>query len=244
MKPLTHTSNLRNAVGTPWEIFRQEIPVSSKTAANNTRIVDIYAKSGDLGGSENYYGTLTALDADHKFGYNILATGAKAGAVRWTLGSIIAEVWVNALEQAARDEAAEKFAGTYASSESSTHSNITFKMDDDRPGLGVSEWYNNGVDVLGSLRAYRKIPKAATLSLRLYPMNKFGNELTFRSVIEVFPETYITGAMATNCITWPTVDGLFYGGNGLDEFAFTIENGTVTNVTPRAMRVTLGKNKK
>jgi hypothetical protein len=243
MKPLTHTSNLRNAIGAPWEIFRQEIPVSGKTAANNTRVVDIYAKSGDLGGSEHYYGTLTAFDMDHHFGFNILATGKRAGAVRWILGSLISEVWVNAFEQAARDEAGVNFAGTYESTEAGPASNITFTLDDDRPGLGVGEWFNNGINMIDSLRAIENIPSAANVSLRLYPLNKFGNELTFRSVIEAFPQGYITGPMATNCITWPTVDSLYYGSEGFDEFAFKVENGEVTAVTPRALRQTLGKQK-
>lgn len=243
MKPLTHTSNLRNAVGAPWEIFRQEIPISNNTAANNTRVVDIYAKSGDLGGSEHYYGTLTALDMDHHFGFNILATGKKAGAVRWILGSIISEVWVNALEQAAREEADVKLAGTYESTAAGPASNITFTLDDNRPGLGVSEWYNNGVNMIASLRAIEGIPTAANVSLRLYPLNKFGDELVFRSVIEALPQTYVTGPMATNCITWPTVDSLFYGGAGFDEFAFKVEKGVATAVTPAALRNTLVKQK-
>lgn len=243
MKPLTHTSNLRNAIGAPWEIFRQEIPISNNTAANNTRVVDIYAKSGDLGGSEHYYGTLTALDMDHHFGFNILATGKKAGAVRWILGSIISEVWVNALEQAAREEADVKFAGTYESTAVGPASNITFTLDDNRPGLGVSEWYNNGVNMIASLRAIEGIPTAANVSLRLYPLNRFGDELVFRSVIEAFPQTYVTGPMATNCITWPTVDSLFYGGAGFDEFAFKVEKGVATAVTPAALRNTLVKQK-
>ncbi|KEF62919.1 uncharacterized protein A1O9_00893 [Exophiala aquamarina CBS 119918] len=241
MKPLAHTANLRNAVGAPWEIYRQEIPVSGISAANNTRVVDLYAKSGDLGGAEHYYGTLTTFDMDHHFGFNILATGKKASSVRWTLGSMLSEVFVNAFEAAARDEADAKFAGTYESTGNGPASNLTLTLDDSRPGLGVSEWYNNGINILNSLRTYRNIPTAATLSLRLYPMIKFGNELTFRSVIEVFPQGYITGPMATDCITWPTVDGLQYGGAGVDEFAFKIENGAPAAVTPRAMRQTLTK---
>lgn len=243
MKPITHTSNLRNAVGAPWEIFRQEIPISNNTAAaNNTRVVDIYAKSGDLGGSEHYYGTLSALDMDHDFGFNILATGKRAGAVRWILGSIISEVFVNAFEQAAREEARVKFAGTYKSTAAGRPaSNITFTLDDNRPGLGVGEWFNNGVDMIGSLRAMKSIPAAANISFRLYPLNRFGDELVFRSVIETFPQTYVTGSMATDCITWPTVDSIFYGGAGFDEFAFKVEKGVATAVTPAAMRNTLVK---
>lgn len=240
---MAHTANPRNSIGAPWEIYRQEIPVSGKSAANNTRVVDLYAKSGDLGGAENYYGTLTTFDMDHHFGFNILATGKRAQSVRWTLGSMLSEVWVNAFEAAAREEADAKFAGTYESTGSGPASNITFTLDDNRPGLGVSEWYNNGVNILNSLRAYRKLPTAATLSLRLYPLTTFGDELTFRSVIEVFPQSYVTGPMATDCITWPSVDSLQYGSAGVDEFAFKIENGVPTAVTPRAMRQTLAKQK-
>jgi len=243
MKPITHTANLRNAVGAPWEIYRQEIPVSAKAAANNTRVVDLYAKSGDLGGAENYYGTLTTFDMDHHFGFNILATGKRAGSVRWTLGSMLSEVFVNAFEAASREEAAAKFAGTYKSTGTGPASNITFELDDNRPGLGITEWYNNGVNILGALRTYRNIPSAATLSLRLYPLNKFGDELTFRSVIEVFPQSYVTGPMSTDCITWPTVDGLQYGSAGVDEFAFKMEKGVPIAVTPRAMRQSLAKQK-
>jgi CubicO group peptidase (beta-lactamase class C family) len=62
LKPFTSTSNLRNAVGRPWEIYHYG---SSPTDP----IIDIYTKTGSMGRYSSYFG----LVPSHDVGFAILA---------------------------------------------------------------------------------------------------------------------------------------------------------------------------
>ena len=62
LKPFTSTSNLRNAVGRPWEIYHYgNSPTDS--------IIDIYTKTGSVGRYSSYFG----LVPSHDVGFVILA---------------------------------------------------------------------------------------------------------------------------------------------------------------------------
>ena len=62
-KPVSHTSNILNAVGAPWEIIRDVV------SDPNGRVVDYYTKSGDVG----LYASILALAPDYNIGFGILA---------------------------------------------------------------------------------------------------------------------------------------------------------------------------
>jgi hypothetical protein len=48
------------------------------------------------------------------------------------------------------------------------------------------------------------------------------------------------GPFTSSCITWVTVDSYIYGGVGLDEFVFALdENLSATSVSPRVLRIDL-----
>jgi len=62
LKPFTSTSNLRNAVGRPWEIYHYG---NSPTDP----VIDIYTKTGSIGRYSSYFG----LVPSHNVGFVILA---------------------------------------------------------------------------------------------------------------------------------------------------------------------------
>lgn len=62
MKPFTSTSNLRNSVGRPWEIYHYgTLPTDP--------VIDIYTKTGTVGRYSSYFG----LVPSHDVGFAILA---------------------------------------------------------------------------------------------------------------------------------------------------------------------------
>lgn len=62
MKPFTSTSNLRNSVGRPWEVYHYgTLPTDP--------VVDIYTKTGTVGSYSSYFG----LVPSHDVGFAILA---------------------------------------------------------------------------------------------------------------------------------------------------------------------------
>jgi CubicO group peptidase (beta-lactamase class C family) len=62
LKPFTSTSNLRNAVGRPWEIYHYGNKPTDP-------IIDIYTKTGSVGRYSSYFG----LVPSHDVGFVILA---------------------------------------------------------------------------------------------------------------------------------------------------------------------------
>jgi CubicO group peptidase (beta-lactamase class C family) len=62
LKPFASTSNLRNAVGRPWEIYHY-------SAAPTDAITDVYTKSGAVGKYSSYFGLVPSYDV----GFAILA---------------------------------------------------------------------------------------------------------------------------------------------------------------------------
>lgn len=203
--------------------------------ASNSRLVDLYSKSGDLGS----YASLLALDVDHEFGFTIMAAGAKAGHQRTQLASLIAETWVAALEDAAREEASTQLTGTFV--DKSQNSTLTLVVDADRPGISLKSFITRGVDFHTSLRAVMKIPAEEEVSIRLYPTGlSKGNTIGFRAVIEALPHPVDDGAFSGNCQTWVAVDSLVYGSVGLDEFEIVVDRkGNAVEVRARGFRENL-----
>jgi len=69
LKPFASTSNLRNAVGRPWEIYHY--------SANPTdAVIDVYTKSGTVDKYSSYFGLVPSYDV----GFAILAVDSGRGA--------------------------------------------------------------------------------------------------------------------------------------------------------------------
>jgi hypothetical protein len=225
MKPLTHTSSLNYAVGAPWEIL----------SFGNERPIDLYTVSGDF----STYSSVLALDPDHVIGFNVLAAGSNTHETVALASDIVSESLLPALDQAAKNQANGRFAGTYALT--TTNSSITIDTDDG-PALVVTNWINNGTDMFPSYMILYGISDRSQFSIRLYPTGlQSPGQLSFRAVIPLqFPPGI--GPFTSSCITWATIDLQVYGNIGVDEFVFDFdESGNAASVSPRALRTILPK---
>ncbi|KAE8347154.1 hypothetical protein BDV24DRAFT_174695 [Aspergillus arachidicola] len=221
MKPHAHTSSLEISVGAPWEIV---------TLAN-PRLIDLYTKQGDLG----MYSSMLALSPEHDVGFAILAAGESTTQAVTLITDLTINTLIPALEDAAREEAKTQFAGEYSSANESIK--ITT---DDQPGLKVTEWTNESVDIMQLLVAKLGLQNASDLSVRLYPSGlKAPGRVGFRAVFQKISEGDSgIGPVTRACTTWSSVDSIIYGNVGADEFVFGVDgNGKAVSVSPRALRI-------
>lgn len=223
MKPVSHTSSIGYGVGTPWEIL----------SFGNERPIDLYTKSGDLG----VYSSVLALSPDHGVGFALMGAGASTHVSLALASDLVSGILIPALEQSAKNQAARRFAGTYALD--NVNSTITL-VTDDGPGLLVTNWINNSSNMFTAFMALNGMTDPSQLSIRLYPTGlESPGRISFRAVI---PPNLPTGPgpFTKSCITWFTVDSQVYGSVGIDEFVFNLDpSGNAVSVSPRALRTTL-----
>jgi hypothetical protein len=227
LKPLSHTSSLDYAVGAPWEII----------SFGNERPIDLYTKSGDIG----TYSCVLSLDPDHKAGFVLLGAGNNTHESLALASDLVSKSLLPALEQAAKNQAHARFAGTYALGTGNSSITITT---DDGPALVVTSWVNNGTNMFPSYMALHGITDPSMLDIRLYPTGlESPGQLSFRAVIPP-PLPSGIGPFTSSCITWVTVDSQVYGNVGIDEFVFNLDGkGNAVSVSPRALRTVLSKTK-
>jgi hypothetical protein len=221
LKPTTHSNTLHGAVGKAWEIIRVDLPISSGTSA--TRVVDLYSKAGGIGA----YGALLMLSPDHDIGFAVLSAGPVPGFPGQVpvLAELVLDTWLPAAEAAAREEAQAKFIGKYVGPKNSS---VTLSLQPDRPGMVLSSWMLNGVDLLYVLGAGAG---GVGLAAQLFPMD-IGDDSTgrigFRATLQVLP-SHPPPAFPKQprylqpCSTaFLEVDTQRYGGFSLDEFILNI----------------------
>lgn len=227
MKPVTHTSSLDYSVGAPWEIV----------SFGDERPIDIYSKAGDIGA----YSSIIALSPDHNVGFTVLAAGSDGHAKVALAADLISARLIPGLEASAKDQAAAKFAGTYATP-NGTNSSIEITTDDG-PGLLVTSWVNNGTNMIQSMMTLGHAQDPSTFSIRLYPTGlESPGQISFRALMPPTLSTAGNGPFTSSCITWVIVDGQVYGNVGIDEFVFNVdETGIVNSITPRVLRTVLAK---
>lgn len=227
MKPTAHTSNLVNAVGAPWEIFRD-------ITGPNNRIVDYYTKSGDIG----TYSSIIALSPDYNVGFAILAAQDQGSPAVSVVADLIADALLPALEDVAKEQATAAYVGTYTSQDGKNNS-LTLATDD-MPGMAITSWTSNGTDEMAGLSALLGLSQPI---LRLYPTNaQTSSSRAYRMIIQDAAQFMDTGVFSSACETWVTVDGTVYGAQGVDEFDFGIgSDGKAMSVTLPAYRQTLVK---
>ncbi|KFZ03606.1 hypothetical protein V502_10808 [Pseudogymnoascus sp. VKM F-4520 (FW-2644)] len=217
LKPLTFTANDGTLVGAPWEIYKAPLP---------ERSVWMYTKGGDLA----VYSTQIALLPDFGIGFTYLGAGDDPRAVKAVITDIVAAVGVPAFEKAAKEEAANVYAGTYQREGSSDTFVIAV---DANPGLLVTKFLINGTDVVAGFAA-------AGDQIRLTPsglVSKGGARIGLRGVLARKPVP--EGAFVSNCVDWFGVGQTPIGGVSLDEFVVKVsEDGTrAVEVEPRGWRV-------
>lgn len=258
MKPRGHTGSLISSVGAPWEINRLALTISA--SSSRTRISDLYTK---LGGQQKY-ATIFALSPDHKIGYSIMVAGdTAAGIDRFTLRNSVTEVFVQAAEHAAWEHAEKAFTGTFVDPETEG-TNLTLTVDTDRPGLGLKEWFEEGVDIRANVSGSPALDADAQ-SFRLYPMGlvsegpsslleSYGSESSERKRMawrarfqpkKLVAHSAVEGGQGlfdnSRCEQWASVDflDLYSNGIGTDEFVLGLVDGRLETVEYRSTGMVL-----
>lgn len=248
MKPITHTASLTYSVGAPWEIIRY---VHSSTG----KVTDLYTKLGDSG----YYSGIVVLIPDYGAGFCILDAYTNS-TIRSDATNIILDHITNAilpaLEAQAQAEAGYNFVGSYISTDSTLNSSVTTALNESTvsgapPGLSITSWVSNGMDVLASDR-FGGIKLRLLLSIPNQSPDEAAGKVAFQA--SWFPQTNsyfapgtsnlgaigpFTGHYDTN-FDWLTADSTHYAGLGVHLFVFDIDSeGRATTVRPAATRATL-----
>jgi hypothetical protein len=228
LKPLSHTSSLQHSVGAPWEIYTYLLP----------RRVDLYTKAGDIG----LYSSSFGLSPDHNAGFTVLVAGGNSHQLTATIAEMTADILLPALDEIAKNQALERFGGTYAlgSACSNCNSSITITADDG-PGLVISEWISDSVDMIGSIMALQGVTDRSALTIRIQPSGlRAEGRISFSAVIYALPMPEDAGPILGSCFSWILLESMIYGSVGLQEFEFEVdEDGDATSLSPRALRVTL-----
>lgn len=185
------TSNLRNGVGRPWEVYRSG---SSPTSP----VLDVMAKTGWLGQYASYFG----LAPDFNVGFAILAHDSTVDDRKLDL-NVIADVVSQSLghlQQTAAQETALRFGGSYRDGNDSV---AVLNTTDNGPGLAVQKLRINGVD-LRARTASKLGMQTADLDFRLYPTNV--EEHSRHQFVAVFQDqSALIDAGTPTCITWQDV---------------------------------------
>lgn len=226
LKPVAHTSSLQHSVGAPWEIYTFLTP----------RRIDLYTKAGDLG----LYSSSIALSPDHNAGFTVLVAGGNSHAMTSTIGEMVADIMLPALDEVAKNQALKRFGGTYALIGGFSNSSITI-TGDDGAGLVVSAWTSNSVDMIESLMTLQGVTDGSAIRIRLQPSGlETPGRITFLAVIYSLDVSEDSGPLVGSCFSWMLLDSMVYGNVGLPEFEFALDHdGDATNLSLRALRVTL-----
>ncbi|KAF6816878.1 beta-lactamase family protein [Colletotrichum plurivorum] len=192
LQPIADTSNLRNGVGRPWEIYH-----AGQYA--NSSILDVFTKTGLIGHYASYFG----LAPDFNAGFAILAHDAEAArGPDLNVYADIVSLAVVQLQKLAVAEMTQRYAGVFEGPDGAA----TFNISKDGPGLVVSSLKSKGVDLRAEVAAAASI-KPEDLDFRLYPSNvATENQHQF---VAVFQDKSAPVDMGTpTCITWQDVGSL------------------------------------
>ncbi|KAE9382902.1 hypothetical protein BT96DRAFT_145214 [Gymnopus androsaceus JB14] len=177
---------------------------------------------------------------DYNAGFATLAAGRDVIQVSAVTADLIIDAFLPALEQAAREQAMMKLAGSYRSLD--LNSSIELSIDAGKPGLGVKSFISNGTDIIGVLTLGLIGIDLVDSDIRLYltglnaQVNSAASKASYRAV---FGELTSMGtgivSQAWNNATWLNFDSTMYNEIGVDEFVFTFDvDGNATSVSPRA----------
>ncbi|KAJ5610828.1 Beta-lactamase-like protein [Penicillium lagena] len=233
LKPVSHTSNPVNSVGSPWVIY-------SGGKYPNTSMVDVYSVLSNEGYDDGLYSSYFGLVPDYGIGYAILSADIQAPADLNAQADYTQAVLTGAMKTAL-EQAAKNFAGAYLAS-GNLNSSITVTYDS-LPGLYIEGFTSNGTDFRQTLAELTGITKASNLSIRLYPTqliekNDSSSKQAFRGVLQ--DKTELADAGTATCVSWMDLDKFQYNGHGLDEFIFSLDSkGKALSVEMPALEVTL-----
>ncbi|KAM0298281.1 hypothetical protein ACHAPM_008981 [Fusarium culmorum] len=189
LKSHADTSNLRNGVGRPWEVYR---------AGQNIRpIMDALTKAGSIGKYASYFGLTTDFNA----GFAILAHDSTVEDRKLDLNvhaDIVSEV-IGYLSQFAAAETKARYAGQFKGENSMASFNTT----SDGHGLVVQKLVIDGVNVKD--RTAQKLGiKSSDIDFRVYPTNV--RDETHHQFVAVFQDRSALIDQGTpTCITWQEI---------------------------------------
>lgn len=229
LSPIADTSNLRNGVGRPWEIYHYG-------DSSIDPITDVYTKSGSVGRYSSYFGLVPALDV----GFVILAVDTEREAPDL---NAIADITIGALleiQDLGRLQANELYTGTYEAA--CNDSKLSLELTGSDPGFHVSELTLNRTDWLASIANKAGIQKTSYLDLRLYPTNLEDStdgvaQRAFQGVIQ--DKSALVDAGTPTCISWMTIAEFVINEEPLDRFVIGYsDNGTPVAIDWPALGVT------
>ncbi|KPM43789.1 hypothetical protein AK830_g2769 [Neonectria ditissima] len=191
LHPNMDTSNLRNGVGRPWEVYRAGSSAISP-------VIDALTKSGTIGQYASYFG----LVPDFGAGFAILAHDSTVKDRKLDLNvyaDIVSES-IGYLQAFAAKETALRYAGTYKGSRGTV---AAFNITDNGPGLEVQKLVVGKIDVRAKVAKKLDI-NIADLDFRIYPTNVQND--TKHQFIAVFQDKSAPADKGTpTCITWQEV---------------------------------------
>lgn len=204
LQPFADTSNLRNGVGRPWEIYH------AGQYANST-VLDVFTKNGYTGAYASYFG----LSPDLGAGFAILSHDTSGTAADLNAYADIVSLVLLELEALAASEAAAYFSGNYTGQSGSGDIAVIQSPGDDY-GFVVTDLIVDGIDLRNETALAAGIA-LENLDFRIYPSNAIqGTKSLFVAVFQ--DKTAPVDADTPTCITWQDVGSL---GPGIaDKFVF------------------------
>lgn len=209
---------------------------------NAGRTVDVYTKSGGIGS----YTSIIILIPDYEISLAILTAGPSGNVVNY-IAEMIVQSFIPVFENAAKDTAANIYAGSYIS-EKGENSSMSLTVDNG-PGLIIERWISNGANLLQTAEAYLATTSGGKIrSVRLYPTalkddqcNQ--NRASYRAVFDISAESDPAPRVFTqNMNSWEVVDETMYGEVGIDDIIFGFDSdGTVKYIEARVLRSRLVK---
>ncbi|KAM5350135.1 hypothetical protein ACJ41O_006640 [Fusarium nematophilum] len=191
LHPNMDTSNLRNGVGRPWEVYR-----SGPSAISP--VVDALTKAGTIGQYASYFG----LAPDFDTGFAILAHDSTVEDRKLDLNvhaDIVSEA-LGHMRVIAAKELALRCAGTY---EGTNESVAVLNITDNGPGLEVQKLVIGNVDV--KARTAEKLAiKVEHLDFRIYPTN-VQDDSKHQFVVVYQDRSAPVDKGTPTCITWQEV---------------------------------------
>ncbi|KIV95519.1 hypothetical protein PV10_03163 [Exophiala mesophila] len=246
LKPNSHSSNLYSSVGKPWEILRMAVPVSPDSTT--TRFVDLYTKSGGLGG----YNAWLFLSPDHNIGIaalvaslteadNAIVASESGMPVLVSLAELALATWIPAAEAAARESAASNLVGSFKS-EDGLNSSISLDLVPDHQGICITNLIYNGTDFLETLGSVFGYAAASLQYTNLH--DKPSGQLSFRAVWQSLKHPIsVTSVIHPECsLNWSDLDNLKYGDIGLDQVIITVKaDGKAVGVEMPGLRTSFSQ---
>ena len=199
------TSNLRNGVGRPWEVYRAGSSAISP-------VLDVLTKSGSIGQYASYFGLTVDFDA----GFAIVAHDGSVedGTLDLNVYADIASESLGYLQEFAAQELASRFAGDYeGDGDDDYHAQLN--VTGSGPGLEVRELAAGGKDLRAE--AAGKLGVALSdLDFRVYPSNIRDEAARRQQFVAVFQDRSAPVDMGTpTCVTWQEVGAVLGDGYNL-----------------------------